>query len=500
MQTSNGLNNTIDRVLGDQYSVVKTVYSKLPVLEDFKNNSDVEFIKDNLDVLKSINRQEGSLDNINSNLPEILKAPEYIAKMQSNLEASQNQGRKQIQDATEVADRIKSEAGIYKTAVDTVNEFREQIEINANNIGHIKVNSENINSINTVADFIEGTHNEPDRVLDLGVIGSEDHVPELGTSPIDVIAHNIQAIQTIYAHIDELIELASKLDLDKLMELANNINSYLEQIRLHQDSIDKALKEINVKMEDLDIKSREHLREMQDIMAKFESKYDEYHKKLSDLVNETTNIKQECQDILDACISKLLSMQRAHALLVEEIASLGAEWTANLQATGDAQVKKILRAAEGIKDTINSSIGSTTEEIISTVKAKLEKVQADALLDFKLDIADAGNKVKTEIANTSSAIKADLTDFAEKTKREMNKQAQEILDSLNSPLSNVYRYQGNVPTVEDLNNIRCPCKGDVYNVSDTDMNYAWTGCRWDALGGVVNKNKDEFLDLGVIGS
>lgn len=53
--------------------------------------------------------------------------------------------------------------------------------------------------------------------------------------------------------------------------------------------------------------------------------------------------------------------------------------------------------------------------------------------------------------------------------------------ALKSDLTNVYKYKGSVASVSAL-----PASGntagDVYNVEDTDMNYAWNGTAWDPLG------------------
>ena len=55
-------------------------------------------------------------------------------------------------------------------------------------------------------------------------------------------------------------------------------------------------------------------------------------------------------------------------------------------------------------------------------------------------------------------------------------------------LAGIYRFEGSVETFDDLptqspdNNL---IPGTVYNVSDTGINYAWTGTEWDALGGMT---------------
>lgn len=49
-------------------------------------------------------------------------------------------------------------------------------------------------------------------------------------------------------------------------------------------------------------------------------------------------------------------------------------------------------------------------------------------------------------------------------------------------LSQVYKFKGSVATVDDLPT--GASQGDVYNVTGTGVNYAWTGTAWDALSGI----------------
>ena len=50
-------------------------------------------------------------------------------------------------------------------------------------------------------------------------------------------------------------------------------------------------------------------------------------------------------------------------------------------------------------------------------------------------------------------------------------------------LSQVYKFKGSVATVDDLPT--GAAQGDVYNVTATDANYAWTGSAWDNIGGIA---------------
>lgn len=56
---------------------------------------------------------------------------------------------------------------------------------------------------------------------------------------------------------------------------------------------------------------------------------------------------------------------------------------------------------------------------------------------------------------------------------------------VNEKLSSVYVYKGSVASYSKLP-ISGLTTGDVYNVEDTGMNYAWTGSKWDALGSTID--------------
>jgi hypothetical protein len=98
---------------------------------------------------------------------------------------------------------------------------------------------------------------------------------------------------------------------------------------------------------------------------------------------------------------------------------------------------------------------SAQENVIETLKVN---GAAQAVSDKAVDIT-----VPTTVAALS-----DAGDYAKK-----------------SDIANVYKYQGSVTGLEQLpgeNNTA----GDVYNVEETGMNYAWTGSQWDALGQLIS--------------
>lgn len=62
---------------------------------------------------------------------------------------------------------------------------------------------------------------------------------------------------------------------------------------------------------------------------------------------------------------------------------------------------------------------------------------------------------------------------------------QTVSEAVNTAVSAVYKYKGSVAHQGALPSEPAPTTGDVYNVEDTGMNYAWNGTQWDALGTVT---------------
>ena len=96
----------------------------------------------------------------------------------------------------------------------------------------------------------------------------------------------------------------------------------------------------------------------------------------------------------------------------------------------------------------------------------------------------------SQITNTPSTLAGyGITDAATK----------EELEEVEAKLSNVFKYKGSVATYADLEEIEDPEVGDVYNVIETEKNYAWSGTAWDDLGGIVDLSnywsKEDLIPL-----
>ena len=114
-----------------------------------------------------------------------------------------------------------------------------------------------------------------------------------------------------------------------------------------------------------------------------------------------------------------------------------------------------------------------------------EKNKLDGLTNYTLPTASAdtlgGVKVGAGLAVNSGVLSAtgggtaDAVDWS-------NVQNKPDL-ALKSDITAMYKYKGSKATYSALPSTG-NAAGDVWNVEDTGMNYAWTGEAWDALGQV----------------
>lgn len=105
--------------------------------------------------------------------------------------------------------------------------------------------------------------------------------------------------------------------------------------------------------------------------------------------------------------------------------------------------------------------------------------------DAQLGLAQAGTNI--DVANGVFSVKnASATDAGVMSAADYAKLAafgDASTYALKSDIVNAYIYKGTVATVDALPSEN-QTAGDVYNVTENGMNYAWTGTAWDALGSV----------------
>ena len=175
-----------------------------------------------------------------------------------------------------------------------------------------------------------------------------------------------------------------------------------------------------------------------------------------------------------------------------------------MAATGEelvklSQLKIVKTALDGVDATkLNKPTGGngTSGQFLVT--------NGDGTTQWKTHEIGTGSITTDMIAN--DAVTADkiadgvipdaVSDLNNDLQFQTQQQVQQTVNAaVQTAVSAVYKYKGSVANQGALPSDPKPATGDVYNVEDTGMNYAWNGTSWDALGTVTT-----LTSLGVTAS
>lgn len=162
----------------------------------------------------------------------------------------------------------------------------------------------------------------------------------------------------------------------------------------------------------------------------------------------------------------------------------------------DAQKAVNVEVPTALSELTNDGDGTTgsryaTESYVIQNGGKIDKIKvnnveqtiADKTVNITVpeDISDLNDDVGIQTANdVASAISTALANGNDPYQTESD-----VDGKISTAISSVYRYKGSVATYNDL-----PASGnttgDVWDVQDTGINYAWNGTGWDPLGASVD--------------
>lgn len=132
-----------------------------------------------------------------------------------------------------------------------------------------------------------------------------------------------------------------------------------------------------------------------------------------------------------------------------------------------------------------------TEDYVDLNGGKIDKIKVNNVeqtitdktvnITVPEDISDLNDDVGIQTANdVASAISTALANGNDPYQTESD-----VDSKISTAITAVYRYKGSVATYNDL-----PASGnttgDVWDVQDTGINYAWNGTGWDPLGASVD--------------
>lgn len=121
--------------------------------------------------------------------------------------------------------------------------------------------------------------------------------------------------------------------------------------------------------------------------------------------------------------------------------------------------------------------GLSSNDYTSAEKTKLGAFETADKYATKTDISNLGNTYVAKEAGKGLS----SNDFTAAEKAKLSAFSTADKYALKADISSVYRYKGSVATYDALPTTDLTA-GDIYNVENDDMNYAWTGTAWDPLG------------------
>lgn len=140
---------------------------------------------------------------------------------------------------------------------------------------------------------------------------------------------------------------------------------------------------------------------------------------------------------------------------------------------GGVKVGSGINVEDGVISVDEYDVATSDDDglMSSDDKAKLDEFTKAADYAKKTDLVEYKDATQSESGLMSDTDKAKLDAFGEASTY-----------ALKADIVNMYNYQGSVATYADLP--KDAKKGDVWDVKQDGMNYAWTGTEWDGLGAV----------------
>ena len=236
--------------------------------------------------------------------------------------------------------------------------------------------------------------------------------------------------------------------------------------------------------------------------------------KLGELTNKLSMLDPESTGpVLDEILEKLSSVMSD----VEQIKSNAEKNPYYTKAEIDAKISSVYKP----QGSVNTYADLPTSEMSNSTIGYVYNVRDSGInyawmpngwdsLGGDIDLTNYYNK--TEIDNTTNvlsnriatnknkltSVEAELSSYKDnndlkvsniKNNLESNYYTKDEVynrNEIDGKLSSALKYKGTVGTYSDLLSISNPSLGDMYNVSDTGINYAWNGAEWDALSPVID--------------
>lgn len=185
-----------------------------------------------------------------------------------------------------------------------------------------------------------------------------------------------------------------------------------------------------------------------------------YHGRIKNIFASQTAL-QSLSDEVDQIIA-----EGGEPNVIEEVQRNGMA----LPVTSKAVNINVPTATSDLTNDGDGNSNYATEDYVSQHGGKIDKIKVNGT-----EQTITNKEVDISIPTKTSDLTND-SDFQNAT---------QVQTAIDSAVSSAYKYKGSVANYESLPSSGQK-SGDVYDVQDTGMNYAWNGTTWDALGTYVD--------------
>ena len=526
----------VDKVLGEAYHVVKTVYLNLDIYKTVAEDNSIRFMVENWNDVQTLLSMADYVVAIGENIEEVLKASSYAQEAKNNAELAKRWAilLGSTVDGTDYSAKYYAQKS--KDDADRGQEILEQNQVIDEYIKSLEsailVIQENEESIVTVAKEIPSvvavasdlkSEVITDMSRDMGMVGDDDTGGQTVVTGgnIKKVADNIADVKTVATNMDDVNLVADEIPTlpGKMEEMDNE----LAQAKTYSETaIAQATIATTKATESADSAS---------LSKKWATQTEEpvegelYGSKYyAEQAAESASEAQTAQGLAESAQTNA----GASAIDAQTQATLAKSWAIKTDGTVDGSeysakyyAQQAVSSAQEASDTV-ASIGTSVTEgvtiINNTKEAAITAITQQQTTSVNT-VTQTGNTLKSEMntiksqVNTAvstaqqSATKAE--EQAEIAKGYANQAATGQVQAnwnetettskayiqnkpdiytkaeVNNLLTSTMHYKGTKPTQAELPSTDNVI-GDVWNVTNTDTNYAWNGSSWDAFSSSID--------------
>ena len=494
----------VDKVLGEAYHVVKTVYLNLDIYKTVAEDDSIRFMVENWNDVQTLLSMADYVVAIGENIEEVLKASSYA---------------QEAKDAADKSQEILDQNKVIDTYIKSLESTILAIQKNEESIVTV---ARDIPSVITVASDLK-SEVITNMSRDMGMVGDADIGGQTFVTGgnIKKVADNIADVKTVAINMGDINFVADEIPTlpSKMEEMDNE----LAQVKTYSETATtQATIATNKATES---SSSASLSKKWATQTEEPVEEDLYGSKYyAEQAAESASEAQTAQGLAESAQTKA----GVSAIDAQTQATLAKSWAIKIDGTVDGSeysakyhAQQAASSAQEASDTV-ASIGTTVTEGVTTINNTKEAAitaitqqQATSISavtqtgeTLKSEMNTIRGQVDTAVSTAQqSATKAEeqaeiAKDYAnqattgqvqanwnetETTSKSYIQNKPDIYTKaeVNNLLTSTMHYKGTKPTQSELPSTDNVI-GDVWNVTDTDTNYAWNGSTWDAFSSSID--------------